>query len=150
MADNENRTCGAEFRYAAFLGYCFACRITPATQKGDLTAGNSVSVALKRSLAGYDFFSADNENLIFVTKHRSRVRVGTEAPQRNPSCPTAPTDLPLPGALDLGLLGGRFGSRKFGLCGVEAGAPLTDDFRKADNEIFDSSNQTPLARPGRN
>ena len=124
MADNENRTRGAEFRYAAFLWLCFACRITPATQKGDLTAGNSISVALKRILAGYEIFSADDENLIPVTKRRSRVRVGTESPQSNPSCPTAPMDLPLPGALNLGL-GGRFGSRKFGFCSVEAGAPLT-------------------------
>ena len=105
-------------------------------------------MALKRILAGYEIFSADNENLIFVTKRRSRVRVGTEAPQRNPSCPTAPTDLPLPGALDLGL-GGLFGGRKFGFCGVEARAPLTV-FRNTDNENVDSSNQTPLARSGRN
>ena len=89
-----------------------------------MTAGNSGSVALKRILAGYEIFSADNENLILVTKRRSRVRVGTEAPQSNPSCPTAPTDLPLPGALDLGL-GGRFWSRKIGFYSVEAGTPLT-------------------------
>ena len=75
---------------------------------GDLTAGNSVSVALKRILAGYEFRNADNEIFIPVTKCRSRVRVGTEAPRSNPSCLTAPTDLPLPGALDLGL-GGDLG-----------------------------------------
>ena len=54
-----------------------------------------------------NFRNADNEILISVTNRRSRVRVGTEAPQSHPSCPTTPTNPPLSGALDLGL-GWRF------------------------------------------
>ena len=77
-------------------------------------------MALKRILAGYEIFSADNENLVFVTKRRSRVRVGTEAPQRNPRAFLCQ----VPSIWAWG--GGRFGSRKFGFCGAEAeaGAPL--------------------------
>ena len=104
-------------------------------------------MALKRILAGYEIFSADNENLIFVTKRRSRVRVATEAPQRNPGCPMAPTDLPLPGALDLGL-GGRFGSRKFGFCSVEAGAPLTIFVRQITKILISVTKRRSRVRVG--